>query len=183
MEKLLISFLVFCCGITAIAQVERCNYPVNHKLKATAQSNWKVEKVLSDYRSNEPTDLELESFLRKHEDVTTVIRLNGEGSDSDGLSIKKEKEICKQFGVKFIYSPMQKDYSKWARSLMTVMLKEKVLIHCHHGYDRTGFIVGYKMIKYHNYSFNQVRKMNGWDKYDTYSKKFYPVLRELDRNY
>jgi len=36
-------------------------------------------------------------------------------------------------------------------------------------------------MKYHNYTFNQVRKMNGWNKYDVNSKQFYSTLRKLEQ--
>ena len=197
MEKLLISIVVFCIGIGFIAQVEKCNYPIpEDKLVPVtvvkqnianfeSKTSSKFKKVMYDYRSSEPTAKELVDFLKSHPEVTTVIRLNGVGKDSEGLGVDIEQFICKNNNVQFWYFPMgsfhkQKD---WAETITKIMLKETVLVHCHHGYDRTGFIFAYKLIKYHGYSFEQVRKMNGWDKYDTYSKKFYPILRELDKKY
>lgn len=192
MEKLLISSLVFCLGIGFICVVETCNYPIpeqepvpvqivkqNVKHFESKQTGSKFKKIKYDYRSSEPTVQELDVFLKKHPSITTVIRLNGTGKDSNGLNLETEAKICDDHGVKFIYSPMSKNYKQWAESIMPVMLKENVLIHCHHGYDRTGFIFAYKLMKYHNYSFNEIREMNKWDKYDTYSKKFYPILKKL----
>ena len=191
MEKLLISFLVFCCGITAIVQVEECNYPIpEQKLlpiqkvkqniaKFESKTGSKFKTVMYDYRSSEPTVAELDDFLKSHPEVTSVIRLNGNEKDSNGFGIGLTARICDQNNVNFYYIPMTDNYQKWAESVINIMLKETVLVFCHRGYDRTGFVFAYKLIKYHGYSFEQVRKMNGWDKYDKYSKKFYPTLKKL----
>lgn len=190
MEKLLISILIFCSSITMIAQVEKCNYPERDKTIPLEQSMVTTEKpekpvfskfkrIKYDYRSAEPTPGELRKFLKEHPEVTTVIRLNGTGKDSNGFGTIQESKVCESLGVNFMYIPMTNDYKAWAESIMPIMLKENVLIHCHHGYDRTGFIFAYKMIKYHNFRMEQVRNMNGWNKYDKYSKKFYPVLNQL----
>lgn len=195
MEKLFVSVVVFCLGIGFIAQVEKCNYPIpEDKLVPVtvvkqnianfeSKTGSKFKTMMYDYRSGEPTAKELREFITQYPDVDVIIRLNGEGKDSDGLGIEREKKLVQSLGRAFKYIPMTNDYKKWAESIMPIMLKNNVLVHCHHGHDRTGFIFAYKLIKYHSYPFNQVRKMNGWDKYDVNSKKFYPVLRELDKNY
>lgn len=192
MEKVLISITVFCLGISVIYSIECYNYPKSvqelvpvqvikqnvKQFEAKVRTN-RIKQVMFDYRGPEPDSKELMDFLNEHPKVTSVIRLNGESKDSNGLSIREEAEICNSKGVTFYYKPMLKDYKLWAESIIPIMLKENVFVHCHYGYDRTGFIFGYKLIKYHKYSFNDIWIMNGWNKYDKYSKKFYPILEHL----
>lgn len=131
-----------------------------------------------DFRSKELSQTDLVQSIRTL-GIECVIRMNGNGKDSDGLSVRQEEEICKKQGIEFFYLPMTKPYNEWAEEVIYYMFQYKSLIHCHHGYDRTGFIVAYLLMKYENYSFEEARKLNGWDKYDTYSKKFYPTLKRL----
>lgn len=192
--------IIFTLGLTFIWQVEKCNYPIPQdrivpaktisknieqfeESKPQSKGDKFFKTTMYDYRSAEPTAKQLDEFLRTHPEVTTVIRLNGEGVDSDGLRVAKERSICEKYGVKFDHLSMITPYEEWAEIIMKTMLKETVLIHCHHGYDRTGFIFAYKLMKYHNYTFDQIRKMNGWDrkKGDINSKQFYSTLRKLEQ--
>lgn len=190
MGKNINSILIFVGVMGTIRQIESCNYPIPKEnlvpvetikanIKSFEEKGTKFKQVMWDYRSSEPTAKELDKFLKDHPEVTTVIRLNGEGVDSDGLKVAKERSVCQKYAVKFDYLSMITPYDEWAETITKVMLKETVLIHCHHGYDRTGFIFAYKLMKHHGYSFDNVRKMNGWDKYDVNSKKFYPILKSI----
>lgn len=191
MGKNINSILILIVGMGIIYQVETCNYPIPKEnlvpvetikanVKSFEEKGSKFKQVMWDYRSNEPSYKELYDFLTAHTNVTTVIRLNGEGRDGD-FAIETEKILCQSLGVNFIYSPMpfNYNYKDWAETITKVMLKETVLIHCHHGYDRTGFMFAYKLMKHHGYTFNQVQKMNGWDKYDVNSRKFYSTLKSV----
>ena len=190
--------IIFTLTLTFIWQVEKCNYPIPkdrivsakvisknieqfEESKSQSKGDTFFKATMYDYRSAEPTASQLESFLKTHPKVTTVFRLNGNGKDSNGLTIEKETVICERMGVRFYYTPMLQNKDNWANVIMPTMLKETVLIHCHHGYDRTGFIFAYKLMKHHGYSFKQVQKMNKWDKYDVNSKQFYSTLRKLEQ--
>ena len=173
MKILLLSILL----IGTIYCVESYNYSGIKEVRTSVKS--KVKYSLGHYRSSELSKEELKEFLLNHS-VKTVIRLNGEKGDSDGLSIADERKICRLYGVKFIYLPMTTPYDKWAKKVISQM-NETTLVHCHHGYDRTGFIFAYLGMTKYGYTFNQVRKMNGWDKWDKYSKVFYPTLKGLKK--
>lgn len=190
--------IIFTLTLTFIWQVEKCNYPIpKDKMVSVKTISRNVEQfeeskpqskgdkffkaTMYDYRSAEPTAKQLETFLKNHRDVKLVIRLNGTGKDSNGFPTISESKVCEKMGVDFVYLPMTEDYDEWAKSVVKLMLTNTVLVHCHHGYDRTGFIFAYKLMKYHNYSFKQVQKMNGWDKYDVNSKQFYSTLKKLEQ--
>jgi len=194
--------IIFVLSLTFIWQVEKCNYPIPkdrivpakvisknieqfEESKPQSKGDKFFKTTMYDYRSAEPTVSQLDAFLKSHPEVTTVFRLNGSGKDSDGLGIGIEQRICANNGVTFWFLPMGSfhKHKDWAETITKIMLKETVLVHCHHGYDRTGFIFAYKLMKYHNYTFDQIRKMNGWDrkKGDINSKQFYSTLRKLEQ--
>ena len=132
----------------------------------------------NDYRSGELTYQEFDDFL-KTKPVHIVIRLNGQSSDSFGLGIEEERKLCQKHGIVFKYLPMRKPYEKWAQDVGRILNMNSCLVHCKWGHDRTGFVVGYNLIKYHKKTFEWIRKYNEWNKNDRYSKKFYPILRKL----
>ena len=91
----------------------------------------------NNYRSSEPTADALKGVILKY-GIKNVVRFNGDGGDSSGLSIKEEKRVCEENGCKFYKLSSTKDQDKVNESLD----KGNTLIHCHHGADRTGGNVG-----------------------------------------
>lgn len=141
-----------------------------------------IEKVpfSNDYRSGEVSALTEEQFLQ-YRPVQMVIRMNGQSSDSNGLSIEEERRLCQKYGIVFKYLPMKKPYEQWGLKVAKLMQSNTCLVKCHHGYDRTGFVVAYYLMVYKHKKFDWVQRYNGWNKYDRYSKKFYPTLKNLEK--
>jgi len=54
----------------------------------------------NNYRSAEPTADALKGVILKY-GIKNVVRFNGDGGDSSGLSIKEEKRVCEENGCKF----------------------------------------------------------------------------------
>ena len=97
----------------------------------------KIPSGTNNYRSAEPSKEVLGSIINKF-GIKNVIRFNGEGSDSDGLSIAEEKKICEILGCKFYKLSATRDQDK----VNQLLDSGNTLVHCHHGADRTGGNVG-----------------------------------------
>lgn len=126
-----------------------------------------------NYRSAQITLAQLDSVLRLGL-ITTVIRLNGEGKDAGGVPAKKERALCDSYGVGFI---QVNAHSRDAPELVHGLLNDgRTLIHCRHGFDRTGAMVGYHLRK-HGYSLEDVIRHNGWEGYvENKGKKYAKYL-------
>jgi hypothetical protein len=107
-------------------------------VKETKVKNFhKIPLGNNNFRSAEPTSSGLKLVLQKY-GIKNVIRFNGDGVDSSGLSIAEEKEICEEFGCNFYKLSSTKDQNK----VNSLLSQGNTLIHCHHGADRTGGNVG-----------------------------------------
>lgn len=91
----------------------------------------------NNYRSAEPPLKYLKSMINKY-GIKNIIRFNGEGSDSDGLSIADEKAICEENDCKFYKLSSTRHQDK----VNELLNQGSTLVHCHHGADRTGGNVG-----------------------------------------
>ncbi len=114
----------------------------------------KVPVGNNNYRSGQITGDILPSVIKKY-GIKNIIRLNGDGADAQknsrlsALSVADEKEICEQNGCKFHQISSHQGYNKkgggYVKSLEQVsriMDQGNTLIHCRHGADRTGGMVG-----------------------------------------
>jgi len=118
----------------------------------------------NNYRSAQPSLEQLEAVLRKGA-IRTVIRLNGNGKDSGGVPAEQEKAECEKFGTRFlVLNPHREDTPEIVHQLLS---EGKCLIHCKHGFDRTGAMVGYHLrqlgysrdeVIRHNVSLRQTRQ-------------------------
>ena len=122
----------------------------------------------NDWRSSQPSAKELHKFLKSHK-IQYVIRMNS-SKESPSISTKLEESICKKYGVKFIYINAHKGYVKGkgylesAKEIEGYLKKYSCLIHCRHGYDRTGAMVGY-YLKRKKFPRNKIIKHNLWQNY------------------
>lgn len=97
--------------------------------------------------------------------IRTWIRMNGDGRDQGKLSIAEEKKIVEAAGIEFIFLNVHATgLEKSARIIHAKLLEGNVLLHCRHGYDRTGAMVGYHLRQL-GWSRAEVVKYNhwGWD--------------------
>lgn len=142
--------------------------------KYTGQSRLKIQDIempdffvyevpggANNYRSAQPSLEQLESVLGKGA-IRTVIRLNGNGKDSGGVPAEQEKALCEKFNTRFlVINPHRKDAPRIIHQLLS---EGRCLIHCKHGFDRTGAMVGYHLRKL-GYSKEEVIQYNGWEGY------------------
>lgn len=106
--------------------------------------------------------------------VKRWIRLNGDGKDMGKLSIADERKIVEKAGIEFRYINIHTvGLQKAAEEIHDALIEGGVMIHCRHGYDRTGAMVGYhlrrmgwrraEVVQYNNW---------GWDYVDRKGPKY-----------
>lgn len=117
----------------------------------------------NNYRSAEPTADALKGVILKY-GIKNVIRFNGDGGDSDGLSIKEEKRVCEENDCEFYKLSSTKNQDK----VNELLDNGNTLIHCHHGADRTGGNVGGWLYKKGwgdtKKIWDYTTKYNGWER-------------------
>lgn len=122
---------------------------------------FKVRGNRYNYRSAQLTLEQMDSLLRKGL-IRRVIRLNGNGKDSGGVPAEQEKALCENLKVDFkLLNSEERDA---APNIHRLLLEGRCLIHCLHGYDRTGAMVGYHLRRL-GYSREEVIRHNGWESY------------------
>jgi hypothetical protein len=162
-----------------------------------------------NYRAAQLTENELAYVIKKY-GIKRIIRMNGDGSDSKHRSSYPEtsrlveKNVCKQKGCEYHFINAHsgyvrgKGYTKSASDVIKVLNQGNTLIHCAHGADRTGGMVGAYLKNTGVMTNNEqlwayTTKYNGWESmikrktfygsgYDKYADSFYPI-DELKRNH
>lgn len=139
-----------------------------------------------DWRSEQPTAQHLESFLKHHE-IDVVIRMNVD-REKGALLYAREEAICKKYGVKLVFINAHKGYEKGkgylgsATEIYEILKTKRCLIHCKHGFDRTGAMVGYYLGK-KGYSKQQIIQHNYWKNYlETKGKAYKPYYETALNN-
>lgn len=116
---------------------------------------------MHNYRSAQPSLSELDRICASGL-ITRVIRMNGDGKDSGGMSIQTERQICEKYGLEFLH--VNAHSSGAEEKIRELLSGGRNLIHCRHGYDRTGGMVGYYLRRM-GYSTEEVIQHNQWDGY------------------
>lgn len=158
---LTLAFLLGALWICAHGQLPEQYRTVHAGLFSFAQT---IPSGQYNYRSAQLSLAELDTMLASGK-IHTVIRLNGNGKDAGGVSIRKEAELCRRYEVDFYHINIHK--GNMASNLVEAarLLDEgHALVHCRHGYDRTGAVVGY-WLRQRGFSARQVIQHNGWAKY------------------
>lgn len=163
----------------------------------------------NNFRSAQLPAEELAAVIKKY-NIKNVIRLNGDGNDSyhrensKKLSRSDEQKICESLNCKFepIRSHMGYKYGEGyvgsLNAVTPILQKGNTLIHCAHGADRTGGLVGGYLKKTGKMKdldklWDYTTQFNGWKRminagrffgsgYDKYADTFYP-LPELKKKY
>jgi len=162
-----------------------------------------------NYRSAQLTANQLPYVIKKY-GIKRIIRMNGDGLDSKHRSkypetpISLEKGICLNNGCDFFFINSHSGFKRgqgYATSIQRmseVLDKGNTLIHCAHGADRTGGMVGAylkdrRFIMDKDELWAYTTKYNGWMRmirnktfygsgYDKYADGFYPI-DELKKKY
>lgn len=112
-------------------------------------------------RMAQPDSVQLEEMLESGL-FTTVVRLNGNGYDSGGLSIQTERKICMKHGVIFRYFNIEERGTLF--QAVALLLDGGTLIHCKHGFDRTGAVAGL-YLRIRGMDYENVIAHNKWQNY------------------
>jgi hypothetical protein len=101
------------------------------------------------YRSHRPTAGELQYF--RSLGGKTVLDL-----EDDMTAVSRERPMVQKLGMKFVSEPMSgfwwPDDAQVNRVLAMIAdpTKQPILVHCQHGQDRTGLIIGLYRVFYEN---------------------------------
>lgn len=109
------------------------------------------------YRSGEPTEAGLKNVHDKYH-IKTIVDLRGAKKYTDA-----EKVWAKQLGITYINLPMtaKPPTEKQVETMMKVIREARdknrgaVLVHCAHGSDRTGCMIGIWRVTEDNYSYDE----------------------------
>lgn len=154
--------LLFCIAIMLPEKEQATASIANYQDTFDLQFIESIPGNANNFRSKQLTADQL-TQLCKHRQITRVIRMNGDGKDSAGVSIQEEKDICNYYGIHFQYINI--DAKKGEEYRINQLLKlGNCLIHCRHGYDRTGAMVGYHL-RQNGYSKKYVIEHNDWNDY------------------
>ncbi len=209
------SILVIGLSIFLIAKYSKAN--TNSKSKSKGKSlNPEVEDAelskkfnfhlipdgKNNFRSAQFTKEELPYIIKKY-GIKNIIRLNGDGTDSQhkssyGQTPKSEEErICNENGCKFYFVNAHDGYKAGEgyigsiNQVIPILNDGNTLIHCAHGADRTGYLVATYLQKEnvmtnkddlwsYTTQFNRWQDMMNKDRffgsgYDKYADGFYPI--------
>ncbi len=127
------------------------------------------------FRGGRPTFEDLQYL--KSQGIKTIINIEG-----DERAIAKEKTYTSKLGLKLILSPMSAteypsdDQLEYLESLLTNENNFPIFIHCKHGQDRTGLIVGLYRV--------HIQKWSPAEGYKEMLKNgFHPEYEPLDQCY
>lgn len=157
---------------------------------------------LNNYRSAQITADALPDVIKKY-GIKHIIRLNGDGTDSQhkasyGQTPKSvEKKICEDNGCMYhevgAHSGyrINEGYVGTLNKVLPILAQGNTLVHCAHGADRTGYVVGAHLKKTGKMTdkdqlWAYTTKFNGWQRmvdkgtffgsgYDKYADAFYPI--------
>jgi hypothetical protein len=162
----------------------------------------------NNFRSAQIEGSVLPAVIKKF-GIKNIIRLNGDGVDAkhrsshEPLSVSDEKKICESLGCKFHKISSHEGYKEGEgyvgslRKIIPILSEGNTLIHCAHGADRTGGLVGGYLKKTGKMTdlddlWNYTTKYNGWKRmidsgrffgsgYDKYADTFYPMDKMIEK--
>lgn len=157
---------------------------------------------LNNYRSAQITADELPNVIKKY-GIKHFIRMNGDGTDSQhkssyGQTPKSvEQKICEDNGCMYHFINAHNGYRANQGYLGTlnealpILAQGNTLVHCAHGADRTGMVVGAHLkstgkMTDKDQLWSYITQYNGWQRmvdkgtffgsgYDKYADAFYPI--------
>jgi tyrosine-protein phosphatase SIW14 len=126
------------------------------------------------YRSGRPTKVGI-AKLRQEMKIQTIINL-----EDTSYAVENERTWANSLGIKFLSFPMNsmtKPNDEDVKAILAAINDpdlQPVLVHCHHGEDRTGLIIGLHRVF-----------TNGWASEAAYQEMmdlgFHPILWQLNR--
>lgn len=144
-----------------------------------------------NFRSGSLTATEIRQALATGR-IKYVLRLNGDGENDQGhLSCTEERAIVESAGAKYVTSPSTPDrfdghagyrkgrgYVGALHQAADYLRRGGVLIHCRHGFDRTGAIVG-GWLAANDYALELIIAHNNWNNYEKKGEAYAPYLETV----
>lgn len=156
----------------------------------------------NNYRSAQFTMDVYPSIIKKY-GIKNIVRMNGDGGDSKHTSQmpetpqSAEKKMCEELGCNYTFVNAHEGYKEGQGYLQSykkiepILKQGNTLIHCTHGADRTGGVVGSYLLR-NGYQTDKDKlwqyttKFNSWNDYirrgkffgsgyDKYADAFYPI--------
>ncbi len=123
------------------------------------------DSILQNYRSAQPDSAQLSHLITTY-GIEVIVRLNG---DEGGMTIEEEQRLADSMQVQFVrLNAHLRDegpgYDGSAKVLARFLQGGKVLVHCQHGHDRVGALVGHWLIT-NGYTTQEVIEHNQWEDY------------------
>jgi protein tyrosine/serine phosphatase len=128
------------------------------------------------YRGAQPTADEIENLYRRG--VKTIVKLNGKDLDM-------ERSAASKLGIRLIEVPLNartvgtsKSCAEVARAYQAISdpLNWPVYVHCDHGRDRTGFLVGLYRERVQGWTFASVSEELAEYGHDTMMRMLFPAI-------
>ncbi|MEM9928553.1 MAG: tyrosine-protein phosphatase, partial [Bacteroidota bacterium] len=150
-----------------------------------------IPDLNGNFRSPALTEKELRAALATG-NIRFVLRLNGHhGNDRGPISPETERYIVEQAGAVYVTSHDLAHFDSHAgyrkgrgyvgavEQAATYFRRGGVLIHCRHGFDRTGALVG-AWLAANGLDSQSIITHNGWENYETRGKAYQPYLETVE---
>lgn len=118
---------------------------------------------------------------------TTILNLEAGNFSSKPGYVKDEEKQAAKLGLKFFHISMHptqgpsKEQIDAALEIMINPANQPILIHCHHGKDRTGMVAAAYRMKYQGWTYEKaVEEMNSYGFSSTWFSGWLEVLKEYD---
>lgn len=140
-----------------------------------------IEGTDNSYRSGQLSLNQMDTLFANY-GIKTIIRLNGNGKDSGGVSIEEEAALARKYHIQFYHLNAHEGYKAGFgylssnQSIADMLDQDDVYIHCKHGFDRTGSAIAFYM-RAQGFDQYQVIHHNNWEGYlekkgDAYRKYY-----------
>lgn len=163
----LIFLAIFFAAVFTIPQGVKSDPEIMYNLSVSMNMNYGTIGTI--VYGEQPTKDELIEIIEAGADV--IVRMNGNGKDSGGMSIEEEARICADNGARlmFINAHMGyikgRGYVKSGELISDIMKDGNVFLHCLHGFDRTGHVMAVYLNRVLGWSAKEIILLNGWETY------------------
>lgn len=153
------SLVLIGCGVQPSAPVSAIAHdPWGPAVRAEDASEIMNFKQVDDrlYRGGLLDEAKLRKLAKMG--IKTDICLLFEGNPKEADAVKLERKLCKELGMKFVYLPLpwgKEPPAEMVQTFFKAMEADKnapAYIHCRHGRDRTGAMVGAYRVQFSGFS-------------------------------
>ncbi len=117
----------------------------------------------------------------------TILNIEAGNFSQKPSYVKAEEKQALQLGLQFFHIPMHptqgptKEQIDQAHAFMIDPANQPILVHCHHGKDRTGMVVAAYRMKYQGWTYDDaVAEMNSYG-FSGFFTSWLPLLKEYEQ--